>query len=115
MRPICAMAASAMKSWHCIGPAIVSASDAAAIKKAARDAYIPTLRIPGRNPTDAAGVYPYSAAAEGTTCIIDGASGTLVREGNSLVCRPTKLADAMTMDEIYEEYSRTVGNAWRTP
>ena len=23
--------------------------------------------------------------------------------------------DAMTMDEIYEEYSRTVGNAWRTP
>ena len=92
------------------------AFDAAAEKEAVRDAYIADLTNSWRNPTrDTAGVYRHSAAAEGTACTIDGAPGTLVRQGNSLVCRPTKRTDAMTMDEIYEKYSRAVGNAWRTP
>jgi hypothetical protein len=65
------------------------------------------------------GAYPYSAAAEGTACTIDGAPGTLVREGNVLVCRPTQRQDgrqdhALTMDAAYQAYDKQISEAWRT-
>jgi hypothetical protein len=36
-----------------------------------------------------AGAYPYSAAAEGGACTIDGRPGRLVKQGDWLVCKPT--------------------------
>jgi hypothetical protein len=40
------------------------------------------------------GAYPYSPAAEGAACTVDGRSGRLVRQGNWLVCNPTTDARA---------------------
>ena len=36
------------------------------------------------------GAYPYSAAAEGGGCTINGEDGTLVKQGNYLVCKPRR-------------------------
>ena len=36
------------------------------------------------------GAYPYSAAAEGTKCTINGEDGTLVMQGDWLVCKPRR-------------------------
>jgi hypothetical protein len=44
-----------------------------------------------------ASAYPYTAAAEGASCTIDGKPGRLVREGNFLICTPTK-QDARSKD-----------------
>jgi hypothetical protein len=49
-------------------------------------------------PRDAFGAYPYTAAAEGSACTVDGRPGRLVREGGVLVCHPIS-ADARTIDE----------------
>jgi hypothetical protein len=49
---------------------------------------------PGRRPNAPPGSYPYNAAAEGTPCTINGAPGTLVRQGNWLVCQPRRRQDA---------------------
>ena len=43
------------------------------------------------------GAYPYTAAAEGGPCTINGEPGTLVREGNYLVCKPTGCQDTRTV------------------
>lgn len=43
------------------------------------------------------GAYPYSAAAEGAACTVNGRPGHLVRQGNALVCTPTT-TDARTSD-----------------
>ena len=43
------------------------------------------------------GAYPYTAAAEGAACTIDGRPGRLVKQGNALVCEPTT-TDARTSD-----------------
>ena len=69
------------------------------------------------------GGYPYSAAAEGTACTINGAPGILVREGNYLVCTPTARQDAQpTFDavkgarrkqEAYDAMIKEMSEAWR--
>jgi hypothetical protein len=62
------------------------------------------------------GAQPYSAAAEGTSCSIDGTAGSLVRQGNWLVCRPTRSQDAATIKQAaYDAYDREMANAWRNP
>jgi hypothetical protein len=65
------------------------------------------------------GSYPYEAAKEGTACTINGAPGTLVKEGNFLVCRPVARQDsAAARDAVDEAWRRMVedaANAWRTP
>src|SRR5262249_46317741 len=40
------------------------------------------------------GAYPYSVAAEGGPCTVNGRPGTLVREGDYLVCKPSARQDA---------------------
>ena len=47
------------------------------------------------------GAYPYSAAAEGAACTVNGRPGRLVRAGNSLVCQPTT-EDARARDDSKE-------------
>jgi hypothetical protein len=67
------------------------------------------------------GAYPYSAAAEGTACSIDGRPGVLRRQGEYLVCvplreAPTDAASAQRIrDQAWEESVRELTNAWRTP
>jgi hypothetical protein len=57
-------------------------------------AYRRDLESAWRQPVrDAFGSYPYTAAAEGNQCTVDGRPGRLVKEGNALVCRPIS-ADA---------------------
>ena len=71
---------------------------------------------PAKGSNAPAGSYPYSAAAEGAPCSVDGSPGTLVREGNSLVCKPRQRQDAMGLDPkqvAYDEYDRIASNAWR--
>lgn len=63
------------------------------------------------------GAYPLSAG-EGTPCTVDGAPGTLVREGDWLVCKPTHTDAASFTDEraqAYEAYDQQLRDAWRTP
>ena len=50
----------------------------------------------GRDAAPPAGAYPYGTAAEGTECTIDGAPGTLVKQGEWLVCKPRKDAQPRT-------------------
>ena len=69
------------------------------------------------------GAYPYRAAAEGTPCTINGRPGTLVREGNYLVCKPSARQDAEpTFDavegarrkqEAYDAMIKEMSEAWR--
>lgn len=94
-------------------------ADAETIKLKAYDDYVkdltnawkPKVAIP-------ASAYPLSAG-EGTACIIDGAPGTLVREGDWLVCRPTRRDSASVGDAeaiklaAYDEYVDRLTNAWR--
>jgi hypothetical protein len=54
---------------------------------------------PSSNPPP--GAYPYSAAAEGAACTVNGRPGRLVRAGNSLVCQPTT-EDARARDDSKE-------------
>jgi hypothetical protein len=64
-----------------------------------------------------AGAYPLSAG-EGTACTINGAPGTLVRQGNWLVCQPRSRQDAAAFDakaQAYADYDREMSNAWRGP
>ena len=69
------------------------------------------------------GAYPYRAAAEGTACTINGRPGTLVREGDYLVCKPSARQDAEpTFDavegarrkqEAYDAMIKEMSEAWR--
>ena len=104
--------------------AAYDAADAAAYKQT-RDYSEHTGGDPARTGAGApakgsgapAGAYPYSAAAEGTSCTINGAPGVLVRQGNSLVCQPRRSQDAAAFDAkqaAYDEYDRIASNAWRS-
>jgi hypothetical protein len=60
-----------------------------------------------------AGAYPLSAG-EGSECSVDGRSGTLVRQGNWLVCKP-RSQDAASFDAkqaAYEAYDREMSVAY---
>lgn len=80
------------------------------------------------------GAYPYTAAAEGTSCTVNGRPGHLVRNGNWLVCEPSTSGDDVTsdrrsvdrmtldqmrashqqnMDKIYNQITHELENAWR--
>jgi hypothetical protein len=63
------------------------------------------------------GSYPYSAAKEGAACTIDGRPGTLVKEGNFLVCRPVARADGAptrdSVDEAWRQMAAEQREAWR--
>jgi hypothetical protein len=62
-----------------------------------------------------AGAYPLSAG-EGSACTINGAPGTLQREGDWLICRPAPAESATDpRDAAYRDYCDRLTNAWRTP
>jgi hypothetical protein len=67
-----------------------------------------------KHDADPAGSYPYSQAAEGTACTINGAPGVLTKQGDVLVCVPTETQDRLTLDKIYEQFDRALSEAWRT-
>jgi hypothetical protein len=69
--------------------------DGRAAVEAARQEMIDTLSS-GRDAAPPAGASPYSAAAEGSECTINGQSGTLVKQGEWLVCKPRKDARPRT-------------------
>ena len=69
---------------------------------------------PNRGSGAPPGSYPYSAAAEGTSCTVNGAAGVLVRQGNWLVCKP-RSQDAAAFDskaQAYAEYDREAAVAY---
>jgi hypothetical protein len=80
-----------------------------------------------KQPSIPAGAYPLSSG-EGTACTINGAPGRLVREGEWLVCKPTRtdaaprdprapisMADAERIrDAAYQQMCDEMQNAWRT-
>ena len=69
---------------------------------------------PAKGSNASPGSYPYSAAAEGSACTINGAPGTLVRQGNSLVCQPRRSQDAASIKAAaYAQYDAEQTNAWR--
>jgi hypothetical protein len=59
------------------------------------------------------GSYPLSAG-EGSACTVDGRPGTLVREGDWLVCRPTPRTDAAPTGPVFDaaEGQRIKDAAW---
>jgi hypothetical protein len=59
------------------------------------------------------GSYPLSAG-EGSACTVDGRPGTLVREGDWLVCRPTQRTDAAPTGPVFDaaEGQRIKDAAW---
>jgi hypothetical protein len=70
---------------------------------------------PGRGSGAPAGSYPLSAG-EGSSCTIDGAPGVLQRQGNWLVCQPTRRATDAAFDakaQAYAEDDREQANASR--
>jgi hypothetical protein len=60
--------------------------------------------------------YPLSAG-EGSACTVNGEPGTLVREGDWLVCRPVSHTDSVSMGDAreaaYRRYVDDLTNAWR--
>jgi len=60
------------------------------------------------------GSYPLSAG-EGSACTVDGRPGTLVREGDWLVCRPTQRTDAAPTGPVFDaaEGQRIKDAAWQ--
>ena len=71
---------------------------------------------PGRGSGAPAGSYPLSAG-EGTSCSINGAPGTLVRNDAWLECRPRQRQDAMGLDtkqQAYLDYDNWSRDAWRS-
>jgi hypothetical protein len=66
--------------------------------------------------TDAkSGIYPLSAG-EGSACDLNGERGTLVREGDHLVCRVTQAprgGDRAAVEDAYRAYDEQAQNAWR--
>jgi hypothetical protein len=69
------------------------------------------------------GAYPYSAAAEGQSCTINGRPGHLRKQGGGFTCVPDKgdrrTVDQMMrdhkahMDKVYADYAHETANAWR--
>jgi hypothetical protein len=60
------------------------------------------------------GAYPLSAG-EGTTCTVNGEDGTLVRQGDFLVCQPNKRRDGRTVDAraaAYAAYDAEMATAY---
>ena len=102
--------------------AAYDAADAAAYKQTrdygeftGSEARNPGAGAPGRGSNAPPGAYPL-IAGEGSPCSINGAPGTLVRQGNSLVCQPRRSQDAAAFDakaQAYTEYDRDMANAWR--
>jgi hypothetical protein len=103
----------------------------AASEKIRRDAYdqsVCELTDAWRTPSIPAGAYPLSAV-EGSVCTVNGAPGTLVREGDWLICKPTQadsaprdprqpisMADAQKIrDAAYQQSVDELQNAWRRP
>jgi hypothetical protein len=65
-------------------------------------------------PRTPAGAYPLSAG-EGTACTIDGAPGTLKRQGDGLVCVPNRQDSTVdARDAAYEESVRALESAWKS-
>jgi hypothetical protein len=64
------------------------------------------------------GAYPLSAG-EGRACTINGAPGTLQRQGDWLVCEPTRTNDVQSLQDAraqaYRRYDEEMANAWRNP
>lgn len=70
-----------------------------------------------------AGAYPYSAAAEGNPCTIDGAPGTLQKRGDALICVPNRKSDRPgahdarpvlgIKQQAYDEMVRAGEDAWK--
>lgn len=99
---------------------------------AAREDYETQLCDAYKGDAPPAGSYPYTAAAEGKSCTINGFPGTLVKQGNWLVCEPDeddgtesetsdkrsvdqRMNDHETkMDSIYSALDAEIENAWRT-
>ena len=72
---------------------------------------------PGRgNGQPEPGAYPYRAELEGAQCTINGAPGTLQRDGDWLVCKPTR-TDAVPVGDAtaqaYQQYDEEMANAWK--
>jgi len=94
----------------------------AAAEQARREAMADTANA-WRGDAAPAGAYPYRTAAEGTPCTVNGRPGTLVREGNYLVCKPTASQDARPVfdaiegarrkREAYEAMCHDMANAWK--
>ena len=69
-----------------------------------------------------AGAYPYEAHKEGTSCTVNGAPGTLQREGNYLICKPdAQRRDSMSVGDAeaiktqaYEQRVKDGEAAWKT-
>ncbi len=60
-----------------------------------------------------AGAYPLSAG-EGSACSVNGQAGTLVRQGNWLVCQPRSQDAAIDAKQAaYADYDERMSNAWR--
>jgi hypothetical protein len=79
-----------------------------------------------RNVEAKSGIWPLNAGArEGDACDLNGERGTLVREGDHLVCRiarpvrPSRSSgDALSADELeaaYKAYDEDAAQAWRNP
>ena len=69
---------------------------------------------PGKGSNAPTGAYPLSAG-EGTSCTVNGAPGTLVRQGDWLVCQPRRRQDAAAFDAkqaAYEAYDREMAVAY---
>ena len=98
------------------------ADGTATVQQARRD-MIDAMSNAWRGDAARPGAYPYRAAAEGTPCTINGRPGTLVREGDYLVCKPSARQDAHpTFDavegarrkqEAYDAMIKEMSEAWR--
>jgi hypothetical protein len=80
-------------------------------RQAAYSEYENRLTAAWQNDAAPSGAYPYSASDEGRECSVNGAPGTLQREGNWLVCQPiqrkeSRADDSLTIDEVYRLYDR---------
>lgn len=71
---------------------------------------------PGKGSGGPPGAYPYRAVLEGSQCTLNGQNGRLVREGNWLVCKPTRTDAASIQDatsQAYADYDLEMANAWK--
>ena len=83
-----------------VADAPINAQDRAAAYRAYEDDLTNAWKgnVGSSRGTPPPGAYPYSAAAEGTACTINGRPGRLTKAGEGLVCEPTT-KDARTSDQ----------------
>jgi hypothetical protein len=84
----------------------------------ARQATLASMRSQAHALRDAEATYAWRGGPqEGDHCTIDGAAGTLVREGGDLVCRPVGRQDAQSVHDAiqaaYDESDWYSANAWK--